>query len=135
MECPLYEDERNTMWNRLKSIRRDTKYRVLIDNKRAAVAITQFIIDTQVLQQFRDTDPLALGTYENNNADTSESEQETGVSTRSIEHAGEVSPRSAMTPVRTTPDITHTSFGSRTSGEPTGESALRGVDENECANG
>lgn len=125
MDCPIYVDERNAMWNRLKGIRRDTEYRVLINEKRAAVVIAQFIIDTQVLQQFRDTDPLALGSYENDNAESSESEQDTGVLTRTTDHEGGVSPRSAMTPVRTTPNNTHTSLGSRTRGVPTDENALR----------
>lgn len=123
MDCPLYVDERNAMWRRIKGIRRDTEYHVLINERRAAVAIAQFMIDTRVLQQFRDTDPLALGTYEEN-AESSESEQDTGVLTRITDHEGGVSPRSATTPVRTT-NRTRMSHGSRISGEPVDESALR----------
>ncbi|EED20329.1 conserved hypothetical protein [Talaromyces stipitatus ATCC 10500] len=65
MECPLYENERGLMWSRIKGFRRTTDLQALLKEKKAAIAIAQFIIDTRVLDQFREVDPEAVGTYEN----------------------------------------------------------------------
>ncbi|EED11562.1 reverse transcriptase, putative [Talaromyces stipitatus ATCC 10500] len=64
MECPLYENERGLMWSRIKGFRRTTDLQALLKEKKAAIAIAQFIIDTRVLDQFREVDPEAVGTYE-----------------------------------------------------------------------
>jgi hypothetical protein len=52
------------MWTRIKGLRRTTDLQVLLAEKAAAVAIAQFVIDTGMLNQFQNTDPEAMGTYE-----------------------------------------------------------------------
>ncbi|EED18390.1 hypothetical protein TSTA_121330 [Talaromyces stipitatus ATCC 10500] len=64
MECPLYENERGLMWSRIKGFRRTTDLQALLKEKKAAIAIAQFIIDTRVLDQLCEVDPEAVGTYE-----------------------------------------------------------------------
>ncbi|EED15967.1 hypothetical protein TSTA_010830 [Talaromyces stipitatus ATCC 10500] len=64
MECPLYENERGLIWSRIKGFRHTTDLQALLKEKKAAIAIAQFIIDTRVLDQFREVDPEAVGTYE-----------------------------------------------------------------------
>ncbi|EED14559.1 hypothetical protein TSTA_040390 [Talaromyces stipitatus ATCC 10500] len=57
MECPIYIDEWNLMWSRIKGFRRTTDLQALLTEKAAAVAVAQFIMDTRVLDQFRQADP------------------------------------------------------------------------------
>ncbi|KUL82015.1 hypothetical protein ZTR_11391 [Talaromyces verruculosus] len=96
IECPLYDDERDLMWTRIKGFRRTTDLRVLLNEKKAAVAIAQFVHDTGVLSQFLGADPQAMGTYEQEST-----EWDTDMGKRTNTQAGDVSSRSAHSPVRT----------------------------------
>ena len=115
--CPLYADERALMWTRIKGFRRTTDLQVLLGEKKAAVAITQFIHDTGILPQFAGVDPQAMGTTEQE----MENNEDTDLVTRITTLPGDVDARSAHSPVRTNND-TDTSLGPIQS-EP--------VDENE----
>ncbi|EEA25056.1 reverse transcriptase, putative [Talaromyces marneffei ATCC 18224] len=133
LDCPLYADERELMWTRIKGFRRTTDLQVLLNEKVAAVTIAQFVQDTGMLAQFRDTDPEAMGTYEETivTADAESHQRDTDVGIRTNAQAVDVSARSARSAVRTSND-TNTSFGSRISEEPDDGDALQ--DESEDVN-
>ena len=82
MECPLYGEERNRMWSRIKGFRRTTDLQALLNEKSAAPAISNFWIETRVLEQFTAVDPNATGTYEETQRD-----QGTGLKTNTSAHA------------------------------------------------
>jgi ribonuclease HI len=112
-ECPTHADEREIMWTRIKGLQRTTDLQVLLAEKAAAVAIAQFVIDTGMLNQFQNTDPEAMGTYEE--AITTNSPQlDTDVGASTDAHVDDVSTRSARSSVRTSDD-TNMSLGSRIS--------------------
>jgi hypothetical protein len=107
IECPLYADERELMWTRIKGFRRTTDLRVLLGEKKAAVAIAQFVHDTGMLAQFLGVDSQAMGTYEEAQEST---EWDTDMGKRTNAQAGDLSSRSAHSPVRTN-NSTDTSLG------------------------
>jgi ribonuclease HI len=104
MGCPLHATHRQKMWEKIRGIRRTTEINELLSSKEAAIAVAQFMIDTGVLDQFRCTDQMALGSTEQQSHD-----QGTDVATRIKDHAATVGARSAPGPVRTRID---TSMGS-----------------------
>ncbi|EED20808.1 conserved hypothetical protein [Talaromyces stipitatus ATCC 10500] len=127
MECPLYADERALMWTRIKGFRRTTDLQKLLSEKTAAVAIAQFIIDTQVLDQFRVADPEAIGMYESAGTAAQPglaNDKDTDVGTRTNAREDDVRSRSASLSVMTNID-TNTSLGSRDS-EPANGDVSRG---------
>lgn len=110
IECPLYADERDLMWTRIKGFRRTTDLRILLGEKKAAVAIAQFVHDTGMLAQFLGVDLQAMGTYE----ETQESnERDTDLGKRTDAQAGDVSSRSAHSPVMTSDNSTDTGLEDR----------------------
>lgn len=112
LECPLYTDERALMWTRIKGFRRTTDLQALLGEKKAAVAIAQFIHDTGILAQFVGADPQAMGTSEQAPVDNTESnDQGTDLVTRIATLPGDVSARSAHPPVMTNIEA-DTSLGS-----------------------
>jgi ribonuclease HI len=111
MECPLYTEERDQMWARIKGFRRTTDLQALLNEKSAAVAIAEFMLNTRVLEQFRETDPQAIGTYDN--AETDQHDEGTGVRTNSNAREDDARSRSASSSVRTS-NTTNTSLGSGT---------------------
>jgi hypothetical protein len=90
-----------------------TDLQVLLAEKAAAVAIAQFVIDTGMLNQFQNTDPEAMGTYEEV-ITTNSPQLDTDVGASTDAHADDVSTRSARSSVRTSDD-TNMSLGSRIS--------------------
>lgn len=98
LDCPLYADERDLMWARIKGFRRTTNLRELLSEMKAAVAIAQFVHDTGMLAQFLGVDLQAMGSYENAQE---LNEQDTGLGKGMTAQAGDVSPRSAHPPVMT----------------------------------
>jgi hypothetical protein len=90
------------MWTRIKGLRRTTDLQALLNEKSAAVAIAQFIIDTGMLTQFHNVDPEAMGTYEEQATDNTElNERDTDLGIRTNAQAGDVSARSARSSVLT----------------------------------
>jgi hypothetical protein len=98
IECPLYADERELMWTPINGFRRTTDLRVLLGEKKAAVAIAQFVHDTGMLAQFLGVDSQAMGTYEEAQEST---EWDTDMGKRTNAQIGDLSSRSAHSPVRT----------------------------------
>jgi hypothetical protein len=99
------------MWARIKGFRRTTDLQALLNEKSAAVAIAEFMLNTRVLEQFRETDPQAMGTYDN--AETDQHDEGTGVRTNSNAREDDARSRSASSSVRTS-NTTNTSLGSGT---------------------
>ncbi|KAE8550140.1 hypothetical protein TMatcc_001244 [Talaromyces marneffei ATCC 18224] len=110
------------MWARIKGLRRTTDLQKLLNEKAAAVAVAQFVHDTGMLAQFRDTDPQAMGTYEEEQApaDAELTERNTGLGERANAQADDASTRSACSPIFTNNE-TDKNFGSTRLNGPTRE--------------
>ncbi|KAI7978242.1 hypothetical protein EIK77_003561 [Talaromyces pinophilus] len=108
MECPLYREERDRMWSRIKGFRRTTDLQALLNERSAALAISKFWIETTILEQFTAVDPKATGTYDN--AEEEQHEQGTGLRTDMTAHADNTRTRSAPLSIRTS-NNTNTSLG------------------------
>lgn len=70
--CPLLQDLRKAMWERLRDVPglRLGTLENLLTEKRAAVAVAELMVKSELLGQFHGVDPGALGTAEK---DTQES--------------------------------------------------------------
>jgi ribonuclease HI len=127
LECPIYADERELMWTRIKRFRRTTDLQALLGEKKAAVAIAQFVHDTGMLTQFAGVDPQAMGTYEEEQApatDAELNERGTDLGTRTNAQTGDVSARSARSSVMTNNEA-DMSLGSMQLNEPVDRDELR----------
>jgi hypothetical protein len=98
----------------------------LLNEKSAAVAIAEFMLNTRVLEQFRETDPQATGTYDN--AETDQHDEGTGVKTNSNARKDDMRSRSALSSIRTS-NTTNTSLGLGESDETVNGDVSRSEDE------
>lgn len=87
------------MWTRIKGFRRTTDLQALLNKKSAAPAISMFMMEIRVLEQFQNVDPKATGTYDN--AEAEQHEEGTGLGTDSNAHEDDARTRSAPLSVRT----------------------------------
>ncbi|KAI7978744.1 hypothetical protein EIK77_009205 [Talaromyces pinophilus] len=100
------------MWSRIKGFRRTTDLQALLNEKSAAPAVSNFWIETRVLEQFTAVDPKATGTHDNAEEDQ-QHDQDTGLRTNMTAQADNARTRSAPSSIRTSQNNTNTSFESR----------------------
>lgn len=69
MDCPQFVSQRDSMFEKIRGVKRAAGFDMIMSEKGAAVAIAQFILETGILEQFRAVDPQATGDAEQEKAD------------------------------------------------------------------